>query len=106
MFGHVDPPPLPVQSFGWRLATAPEETLSDAEVRAMMEKERHSNGGGSGKWKEEDDIVVANERSLATLSSTELLNHQVRNRKAQYTELKPCRAFRSAGVLKHGRIKL
>ena len=79
MFGHVDPPPFPVQSFGWRLATAPEETLSDAEVRAMMEKERHSNGGGSGKWKEEGDIVVANERSLATLSSTELLNHQVRN---------------------------
>ena len=76
----VDPPPFPVQSFGWRLATAPEETLSDAEVRAMMEKERHS-----GKWnKEEEDIVVANERSLATLSSTELLNHQVTSTKAQW----------------------
>ena len=72
-----------MQSFGWRLATAPEETLSDAEVRAMMEKERHSNGG---KWnkEEEEDIVVANERSLATLSSSELLNHQVRDRKAQW----------------------
>ena len=70
-----------MQSFGWRLATAPEETLSDAEVRAMMEKERYSNGG-NGKWKEEEDIVVANERSLATLSSTELLNHQVRKTKA------------------------
>ena len=48
----------------------------------MMEKERQSNGG---KWnKEDEDIVVANERSLATLSSTELLNHQVRDRKAHW----------------------
>ena len=67
-----------VQSFGWRLATAPDETLSDAEVRAMMEKERNGGGGGSGGiGHDEDDIVVANERSLATLSTTELLNHQV-----------------------------
>ena len=40
----------------------------------MMEKERNSSGG-----RDEDDIVVANERSLATLSTTELLNHQVNN---------------------------
>ena len=36
-----------VQSFGWRLATAPDETLSDAEVRAMMEKERNGGGGAA-----------------------------------------------------------
>ena len=49
-------------------------------------KERYSNGG-EGKWNKEneDDIVVANERSLATLSSTELLNHQVkRSTKARH----------------------
>ena len=43
----------------------------------MMEKERNSGGSGGGMGHDEDDIVVANERSLATLSTTELLNHQV-----------------------------
>ena len=73
------------QSFGWRLATAAGEALSDAEVRAMMEKERQrsSGDGGGGGRDFEDDIVVADERSLATLSTTELLNHQVHERLAR-----------------------
>ena len=66
------------QSFGARLASPNGQPLSDAEVRLMVqrERERGEDGMHESGLVIEDKLDRFDERTLATLSSTELLKHQ------------------------------
>jgi hypothetical protein len=50
-----------------------DQPLTDAEVRAMIERERNR-----GENDNDHDLIVLNEKSLATLNTTELLMYQGR----------------------------
>jgi len=52
--------------------------MSDDEIRAMMQKERmRTEGGGERAGLIVEDKKNFDERTLATLNTTELLDHQV-----------------------------
>ena len=64
------------QSFGARLATPMEENMSEAEVRAMAQREMARSSGERSHVGDSLGRPQFDDRTLATLSTTELLNHQ------------------------------